>query len=190
MAEPNRYHVGLFIVAKLATPDAPAPTYSIELHSLGSDSESVGVVLQDGYASPEQALEALVEGLTYAAPPPPDLAIYDDGLAKTTELATMQEEMAEALHNTIARLETLEQLAADLLQGGAAAAPARPKNRFLAGAPTSAHPTHAPAPAAHAPPPLRRQTRMTATLPEVDQDLPARVHGQPFGGPMRGRHSG
>lgn len=149
--------------------------YTLGMRVEGSE----GVIeLQTGYVSPAQALEALVIGLTTAPPPPPDLTPYDEGLIKLSEIATTQEEIADAITTLGGRMNEVE----DRLDGkGPVASAGSPRRSLLPGREVAAPPQTTTRPG---PPPLRRPL-MTKDRPDVEDELAARVHGQAFGGPSR-----
>lgn len=154
---------GWALVAELRDPQSP---------NSGVDH---AVIVQSGFARPEDGMESLVEAISTAIP---DVTPYDDGLLKLSELATAQEEVADAIGVLNGRLQTAEAM----LDGMVGAQPQPAVNRLLAGRQVAQGPPQTPAAPAR---PAIRRTVMTKDLPEERQDLGGRVHGQPFGGPSR-----
>lgn len=138
------------------------------------------IQLQTGYASLKECVDALGECLTYAAPPPPDLSSLELAAEKVTELATGMEEVGDAIRILGERMNTVE----DRLDGAGQARPDPGRRSLLpqrgGGGPPQ---TETSRPAR---PSIRRPV-YTKDLPEDERQLAERVHGQPFGGPTRGR---
>lgn len=137
------------------------------------------IQLQTGYASPAQCVDALVECLTYAAPPPPDLSSLELAAEKVTELATGMEEVGDAIRILGERMNTVE----DRLDGAGQVRPDPGRRSLLPQRSGGGPPQPAPTPQR----PAIRRPVYTKDLPEDERQLAERVHGQPFGGPTRGR---
>lgn len=129
------------------------------------------IQLQQGYRTPRQALEALIDVLTFA---PPDMGMYDEAVSKVSELIDHKRDAEEAITQLHTRVQDCED-AIQTLQP----ATAQPRvNRLLAGrSPTPAAPAVPDRPAS--PPPIRRQSLGAGTRA-----------GMIAGGVARGRHGG
>lgn len=136
-------------------------------------------VLAVGFKSPEDAMDALID--SWSAPPP-DTESLDLAVAKVSELAVALEEIGPAIPPIQQRLDDLEEAVTLVMTPPAAATPAKRLNPLLAGREAAAQ--HGTPPAA-APRPSIRRPVLTKDLPEQQRELPARVHGQSFGGPIR-----
>jgi len=144
-----------------------------------NDNQLEQKTLQEGYADPGQALEAYLTALTYAAPDPPDMAIYDIGLKRTGELVDQMGNVNDAIPQIIQRLEDVEEAVKTLAP--AATSVIKRANPLLAGRDAAAmHAVQPKAPPKPPPPAIRR----------VPADAAVRVHGSYAGGPMQGRHAG
>lgn len=77
-------------------------------YSLGLAIGDLCVEIQDGYASPKDALHALVETLTFAPPPPPDLTVYDEALGKVGQLMDGVRDLNEGIELLAKRVEEVE----------------------------------------------------------------------------------
>lgn len=136
-------------------------------------------ILGSGYQNPQQALEALAECLTYAAPPPPDLSGLEAAAEAVSGLATGAEEMADAIRILGERMNTVEdRLDTKLVPQASGGRSLLPGRQVAAQHQDEIEQRpHRPGP-----PPIRR----TKDLPEAEQNLAGRVHGQGyFGGPSR-----
>lgn len=135
--------------------------------------------LQDGYVTAEQAALALAECLTYAAPPPPDLSGLEAAAEAVSGLATGAEEMADAIRILGERMNTVEdRLDTKLVPQASGGRSLLPGRQVAAQHQDEIEQR----PRRPGPPPIRR----TKDLPEAEQNLAGRVHGQGyFGGPSR-----
>lgn len=132
-----------------------------------------------GFQTPGDAMDALLEAITYMAPPPPDLSGLEIAAEKVTELATGAEEVADAIRILGERLNTVE----DRLDAQGSVQPHPGKRSLLPGRDSAAQ--HHQQQVAQPPAPARPSIRRTNQLPEPDQNLGGRVHGSMFGGPSR-----
>lgn len=176
----------------------------------------VATVLAEGFLDPQDAVAALQQALTQ---PQPDLEVYDTAIAQVSQLmdyANEAEARAQQLSEQVEQLQAaIQDLQARLPQQEVpapgrrtqspfpqrqAAAPAGPfiqaprtipsLRQSARGAESGTSTVTPPRQAPPAPPPPPRSVTLTKDKPETQQDLSARVHGQPFGGPSRGRWSG
>lgn len=155
--------------------------------SLQADSTSGAELVLGTFGNAYDAMQALADALTTVIPEPPDLSRYDEAVDNVGSLASRVEEAEDAIRlidTALVRLDDQVQTMRPatsplpmsltrppLLSGRQAAAAAVPAS-------TKSRPT------------LRKpQPPRTNELPEEQQSLGARVHGQLFGGPMRGRHA-
>jgi hypothetical protein len=168
----------LIIYAKiLRKADDPNWTIALAVHT--SDGAELTIKeLQTGYADPGAALDAYMDALTYAAPPPPDMGIYDIGLTRVGQLVDQMGDVTEAIPQIVQRLEDAEE-AIKAGVGPATTAPVKRINPLLAGKDAAAVHAAQPKPPTRPPPPAIRR---------VPADAAVRVHGSYAGGPMAGRH--
>lgn len=169
------------IAIDLDTDETMAQRYSLFLVIDDGAGAVVKKLLQTGYTTAEQALQAVYDCLTYQAPPPPDLSPLEAAAEQVSAIAVAQEEANDAIRILGERMNEVEDKVASIT----VAPPAR-GNSLLAGRTVAGAGRPAVAPAPPAPPSIRRQP-LTRELPEQDQNLGDRVHGQMFGGPVRGR---
>lgn len=146
---------------------------------LGDD---LHIGVQEGYATERDALVAFIEALTYAAPPPPDLAPYEAGLLALSELATGQEDIGSAITTLGSRMNDVEDKL-EALDGPTQPAQTPGRRSLLPGREVARGPVEPLATPKQGPPPLRRP--MTKDRRDVEEVLASRVHGQLFGGVSR-----
>lgn len=146
-------------------------------------------VLAEGLPSAQEAVQALVNGWTAEIPEAPDLTRYDEAVDAVGTLASRVDDVEAALGQVGERLNTAEDRIEAVGQIEVAP-PVSGRRSLLPGRAAAGVGVggQAAGGAVRPRPTIRRQLR-TNELPEEQQDLGNRVHGQFFGGPTRGRNS-
>lgn len=139
-----------------------------DLYIIQLDSENGSrSTLAEGFTSQQQALDALMECLTYAAPPPQDLTTLEEAVAPVQGMMDRITDLEQAL-------QTLGDRFAEFTVRPTAVVATRQPVRPLAGAPTAVNTPR---------PSIRR--------PAVERSIGMESHaGAITGGAMRGRHGG